>query len=94
VGMGRGQRTHPTEATRRHVKVAREGCREERVTKDPSSAKSGGVESVSMKEAWKVRYYILAVHVSNCVPHLLQYFGTRCKPTRLLDMFPEQDILR
>jgi hypothetical protein len=66
-GGGGGQRTHPTETTRRRVKVAREGCREERVTKDPNSAKSGGVESVSTKEAWKVWYYVLAVHVSNCV---------------------------
>jgi hypothetical protein len=40
---GGGQRTHPIEATRRHVKVAREGCREERVTKDANSAKRGGV---------------------------------------------------
>ena len=31
--------TDPTEATRRRVKVAREGCREERVAKNPSSTK-------------------------------------------------------
>jgi hypothetical protein len=82
VGMERGQRTHPAEATRRRVKVAREGCREERVTKHPNSAKSGGAESVSMKEAWKVWHYLLAVHraISNCVPHLIQIFGTCVNP--------------
>jgi hypothetical protein len=31
--------TDPTEATRRHVRVAREGCREESVTKDQGSIK-------------------------------------------------------
>jgi hypothetical protein len=54
VRRGGGQRTHPTEATRRRVKVAREGCREERVTKDANSAKRGGVvaESVNMEGRW------------------------------------------
>jgi hypothetical protein len=48
---GGGQRTHPIEATRRRVKVAREGCCEERVTKDANSVKRGGVvaESVGME---------------------------------------------
>jgi len=35
-----GQRTLPPRQPRRHVKVAREGCREERVTKDLDSTKT------------------------------------------------------
>jgi hypothetical protein len=46
-----GQRTHPTDATRRRVKAAREECREERVTK---YAKRGGVvaKRMSMEGRW------------------------------------------
>jgi hypothetical protein len=40
-----GKRTHPTEATRRRVKVAREGCREENMRKDGK-----GLESLKLED--------------------------------------------
>jgi hypothetical protein len=54
-GMGGGQRTYPTEAARRRIKVAREGCREERVTRCKQREERWDGKLAERERAWKGR---------------------------------------
>jgi len=58
-----GQRTLPPRQLRRRVKVAREGCREERVTKDPNSTKRGPEEEEGKGDGSRVAERVSMEHM-------------------------------